>query len=128
MTRPVTDYERIGGAEALIDIVQDFIDTVFDDFIIGFMFQGKDKRRIVAKEVELAAAHLGGPRSYTGRPLDRAHKPLPINRGHFRRRLALLRKTLEAHGVDEGVIERWVLHNAALEDRILGTDAVDCVD
>ncbi len=94
----MTDYERIGGAEGLIAIFEDFVPMVFEDFIIGFLFEGKDRRRVLSKEIELAAAHLGGPQNYTGRPLDRAHKPLPINRGHFRRRMALLRKVLVAHG------------------------------
>ncbi len=123
----MTDYERIGGSEGLIAILEDFIGLVFEDFIIGFMFEGKDRRRIVAKEVELAAAHLGGPQNYTGRPLDRVHKPLPINRGHFRRRLALLRKVLLQHGVEEEVIQRWIGHQEAMADKILARD-VDCVE
>ena len=123
----MTDYERIGGAEGLIAIFEDFVPLVFEDFIIGFLFEGKDRRRVLAKEVELAAAHLGGPQNYTGRPLDRVHKPLPINRGHFRRRMALLRKVLVAHQVDEDVISRWIGHNEALVDQILGRD-IDCVD
>jgi len=123
----VTDYERIGGAEGLIAIFEDFVELIFSDFIIGFLFEGKDRRRILAKEVELAAMHLGGPRNYTGRPLDAVHKKLPINRGHFRRRMALLRKVLVAHQVDADVIERWIGHNEALVDQILGRD-VDCVE
>lgn len=122
----MTDYERI-GAEKLIAILEDFVTLVAQDFIIGFMFQGKDHRRIVSKEVEHAAAHLGGPRNYTGRPLAQVHKPLPINLGHFRRRIALLRKVLAQHQVDEDIIERWVRHNEALIDQIVDRP-IDCVD
>ncbi len=122
-----TDFERLGGTEGLVRIIEDFLDTVMDDFIIGFLFVGKDRARLVAKEVEHASAHLGGPHTYTGRPLERVHEPLPINRGHFRRRLALMRKTLVAHGVDEDIIERWLVHEASLIDRIVGGD-VDCVE
>jgi hemoglobin len=123
----VTDYDRIGGAEGLIAIFEDFVPMVFEDFIIGFMFVGRDRRRVLSKEVELAASHLGGPRNYTGRPLDQVHKPLPINRGHFRRRMALLRKVLASHRVDDDIVERWVGHNEALLDQIMAGD-IDCVD
>jgi hemoglobin len=123
----VTDYDRIGGAEGLIAIFEDFVPMVFEDFIIGFMFVGRDRRRVLSKEVELAASHLGGPRNYTGRPLDQVHKPLPINRGHFRRRMALLRKVLASHRVDDDIVERWVGHNEALVDQIMARD-IDCVD
>ena len=122
-----TDYERLGGAEGLVRIFESFLDTVMDDFIIGFFFVGKDRQRLLAREVEHASGHLGGPDTDTGRPLDRVHKPLPIDRGHFRCRLALMRKALVAHDVDEDIIERWIEHEASLIDRVVGRD-VDCVD
>jgi hemoglobin len=123
----VTDYERIGGAEGLLPIVEQFVGLAFDDFIIGFLFRGKDRQRVIAKETEHAAAHLGGPAEYTGRALAQVHHKLPINRGHFRRRIALLRKVLAQHRVDPDIIDRWIAHNEALIGQIMARD-IDCVD
>lgn len=120
-----SDYERLGGDAALERIVRAFIDRVFDDFIIGFAFVGKDRERIIRHEVEHAAGNLGGPSAYTGRPIAHVHHPLLINRGQFRRRLALLRTVLGEQGVDEDIIERWVAADRRLEEAIV--DGTDCV-
>lgn len=119
-----SDYARIGGADGLECIVRDFVGRVFDDFIIGFLFIGKDPERIVRHEIEHAAAHLGGPSRYTGRPIGQVHRPLPINRGHFRRRLALLRTVLRDHDIDQDVIDRWLAANRRLEEAVV--DGTDC--
>ncbi len=105
-------------------VLTDFIGRAFDDFIIGYLFEGRDRQRIIDHEVSLAAAHLGGPRAYEGRPLGEVHQPLRINRGHFLRRLALLRTVLRDHDIDEGVITRWMDHDAKLEAVV--TDGTDC--
>ncbi len=120
----MTDYERVGGADGLERIVDAFVDRVFADFIIGFWFAGRDRARIKRHEVEHAARHLGGPTEYTGRPIGAAHRPLGINRGHFRRRLAILRTVLAEHDVPEDVIARWLATDRALESAV--TDGSDC--
>lgn len=121
-----TDYERLGGREALEVLVRAMVDRFFDDFIIGFLFQGHDRERIVRHEVELAAVHLGGPLRYEGRGLGRVHKPLKINKGHFRRRLAIVRHVLTERGVPSDIVDRWVAHERSLEPSI--TTDVDCVE
>ena len=120
----MSDYDRVGGEAPLRAIIDDFIDRVAGDYIIGFFFAGRDLARIKDKEFELASAHLGGPHRYSGRPLGQAHQALPINKGHLRRRLAFLRTVLRDHGVDEEIAERWVAHDARLEDLI--TNGREC--
>lgn len=121
-----SDYERVGGDEGLRQLVSAFVDRFFDDFVIGFLFTGKDRDRIVRHEVELAAAHLGGPRAYAGRPVGEVHQALKINNGHFRRRLAIVRYVLGEQGVDDEIVERWIAHDRALEPVI--TTGLDCLD
>lgn len=122
----MTDYDQIGGEEALREIVGEFIDRVSRDMIVGFFFQGKDLARIADKEFELAAARMGGPFSYTGRPMARAHGHLGINKGHLRRRLAILRHVLESRGVDPAIIQRWLEHERGLEPEV--TNRRECVE
>jgi hemoglobin len=120
-----TDFERLGGEAGLRELVQAFVDRTFSDSIIGFHFAGKDKDRIVEKEFEHARLQLGGGGTYTGREIGGVHKPLKINKGQFRRRLAILRKVLDEAGVDVEIRDRWIAHNQALIDRV--TSGEDCL-
>ncbi len=119
-----TDYEQLGGTDGVRTLVDAFLDQVFADFIIGFHFEGRDHDRIRKHELEHAVQLLGGPAAYTGRPVGAVHRPLKINRGQFRRRLAILKSTLTAHGVPEPILERWLAHDQRLEPAI--TDGTDC--
>jgi hemoglobin len=120
-----SDFEALGGEAGLRPLVSDFIRRVYADAIIGFFFVGIDRERLVQRELELAAAHLGGPQAYSGRPVGTVHRPHPINPGHFHRRLWLLEKTLRQHGVDEGIITRWLEHDRRLERAVVS--APDCL-
>ena len=120
----MSDYEALGGESGLRAIIGDFIDREASDFIVGFFFQGKDLDRIKEMEFQLASAHLGGPHTYTGRGMRTAHAKHPINAGHFRRRLAILRTVLREHGADEAVIERWLAHDRRLEQTV--TNGQEC--
>ncbi|MFT7521424.1 MAG: hemoglobin [Kiritimatiellia bacterium] len=121
----MTDYELIGGDVVLERVVRQFVRRFVDDMIIGYLFVGRDYERIVKHEVEHAAGLLGGPSAYSGRPLTTVHRPLRINKGHFRRRLALVRLILRKNSVDEGIIERWIEADERLIDSI--TTGQDCL-
>lgn len=121
----MTDWERLGGEEGVRRIVQAQVGRNFEDFVIGFLFQGKDQAHIVQREVELASTHLGGPLRYGGRGMGSAHRPLKINRGQFRRRMAILAHVLREQGVDEAIAARWLEHDRKMEPVI--TDGTDCL-
>jgi hemoglobin len=120
----VTDYERLGGADGVARIMERFVDRVFSDFIIGFLFEGRDRDRILRHEIELATAHLGGPPRYTGRAMGAVHRPLRIHRGHFQRRIAILRQVLDELAVPDDVRARWIAHDESLEPVI--AEPFDC--
>ena len=66
--------ERLGGEERLRVIIDDFVDRIVRDMMIGFFFRSVDIPRLKQREFEFAAAHLGGETRYTGRPkIGRAH-------------------------------------------------------
>lgn len=114
--------EEIGGEEELHRIVHDFYERLFDDMLIGFMFQGHDLDRLVDRQVEYLRARLGdGSIEYTGEPIRAAHESLPITVGHFDRRHELLRETLADWDVPDHVRERWVELDASLRDLVVRT-------
>jgi hemoglobin len=120
-------FARI-GAEKLREVIADFYDRVFGDVMIGFLFAGKDKQRLIDKEWEFTAHFLGADVAYTGKPMRQAHANSPIFGGHFERRLQLLRQAMAAHGVDDEVARSWIEHQQALRSQITVDRGSECKD
>jgi hemoglobin len=121
----LTLWDRVGGEAGARRLVAAFVDRVMADPIIGFRFAGVDRDRLVERELEHLSGILGGELTYTGRPLPAVHRPHRINRGQFRRRLALARTVAAELGVDAEVIAAWNTREAAMEAVIAGPE--DCV-
>jgi hemoglobin len=121
-------FDRI-GADALRAVLVEFYDRVFADVMIGFMFVGKDRARLIEKEWELTAALLGAPGvTYTGRPMRTAHAAHSIFGGQFERRLQILRETLRDHAVDADVQRAWIDHALSLRAQITRDRGSECED
>jgi hemoglobin len=112
---PNTAFLELGGEARLRKIIDRFIDRVFDDTMIGYLFARADRARVKQKEFEHAAEHLGAGIAYTGRPLDEAHRRHRIRGGQFMRRIQILRETLDEAQVPANVKEPWIAHNLALQ-------------
>jgi hemoglobin len=107
-----TLFDAVGGDKLRL-VVEDLYDRLFADVMIGFLFKGRDRERLVQKEWELVAELLGGPVRYSGRTMAEAHGRLPIMGGHFERRLQILRETLAHHAIPEEARRRWLEHSLA---------------
>jgi hemoglobin len=120
-------FDKI-GAERLRAVIEDFYARIFDDVMIGFLFAGKDRARLIDKEYELTARLLGAEVAYTGKPMREAHARSPILGGHFERRLEILRQTIAAHDVDPEVRDAWIEHTLALRAQITPDKGSECKD
>lgn len=120
-------FQRI-GAEKLREVITDFYERVFGDVMIGFLFVGKDKQRLIDKEWEFTAHFLGADVAYTGRPMREAHANSPIFGGHFERRLQLLRQAMATQGVDDEVARVWIEHQQLLRPQITVDRGSECKD
>jgi len=121
-------YAKIGG-DKLRAVITDFYSRVFPDVMIGFMFAGKDRARLIEKETELTASFLGAADiKYTGRPIRTAHANTPIFGGHFERRLQILRETMRDHAVDPEVQRVWIEHTQALRSQVTRDTGSECKD
>lgn len=123
----MTLYDKI-GPDRLRAVITDFYARVFDDVMIGFLFAGKDRKRLIEKELEFTAQLLGGDVRYTGRSMRAAHARVPIMGGHFDRRTRILEETLAAHDVDHEVRESWLRHIQALRAQVTADAAGACND
>ena len=121
-------YDSLGGEPKLRAIIDDFVERVFGDMMIGFFFANADKERIKRFEFEHARQLLGGPGEYEGRSLRQAHASNPIRGGHFARRMTILRQVLVAHGVAEAVRARWIEHDLGLAAEVTQDELGECND
>jgi hemoglobin len=119
-------YERIGGEAALRVIIDDFVDRMFGDGMIGFFFRRASRERIKEMELQHAAEHLGGPIHYTGRPLREAHRAHRIMGGQFARRAKILADVLEAHGVPADIRAAWLAHVESLRGEVTSDPGSEC--
>jgi hemoglobin len=119
-------FEQLGGESKLREIIDAFIDRVFEDRMIGFFFHNANRARIKEMEYQLMANFLGADIEYKGKPLQQAHAKHPIMGGQFARRRQILKETLEAYRVPELIEEAWLQHTDSLRPLITAQKGSDC--
>lgn len=119
-------WERAGGRAGVRAVLVDFYDRVFDDLMIGYLFRGADKARLVDKECELTLVALGADVAYSGRPIDAVHRPLPIMGGHFMRRRKLLADAIDRAGLPADVRDAWLAHTDRLRPLVTPDRGGEC--
>lgn len=112
-------YDELGGEAVLRTVLRDLYDRLFDDPMVGFLFEGKDKAKLVEHQLRFTARFLGGPSEYTGKSMPDAHAHLPLLPGHFDRRHHLLRQVLAAHAVPPVVADEWLRVDQSLRTAVL---------
>lgn len=121
-------FDDIGGEFALRAIIDEFVERVFADTMIGFLFARANKQRIKRFEYEHAAEFLGAGVVYTGQDLAAAHKRHPILGGQYGRRRQLLKLTLEKHSVPTEIIDAWLAHQDSLREQVTSDLVTQCND
>ncbi len=114
-------YDEMGGEPALRAVLRALYDRLFDDLMVGFLFVGKDKERLIEHQLWFTARFLGGPSRYEGKSIPDAHAALPLLPGHFDRRHHLLEQALAQHRVPPHVAEEWLRVDASLKTAVLKT-------
>jgi hemoglobin len=120
---PESPYEQVGGEQGVLAVLQVLYDRLFEDTMVGFLFQGKDKQHIVDAQVAFTCAFLGGPQRYRGKALPEAHAALPLLPGHFDRRHHLLGQVLRERGVPEAARRAWLQVDETLRSSVLAAGA-----
>ena len=102
-------FDRVGGRERVRAILDRFYTRLFDDVITGFHFAGHERSKIVDGQLQFLAWATGADPELTVRHPKGAHvKVAPILRGHFDRRLVVLREVLAAEGLELSDIDAWI--------------------
>jgi hemoglobin len=82
-TKQQTLYERIGGEQAIAELIRKFYDRVSDDPELKPFFKNTSMEKLRRMQREFFSAALDGPITYTGRPLGHVHHGRGITKHHF---------------------------------------------
>lgn len=122
-----TLYDRIGGAPAVKAAVDIFYGKVLADPRIAHFFDGVDMAKQIGKQRAFLVMAFGGPNTYTGADMRRAHAPLVergLNDGHFDAVVENLAATLRELGVGASEIAEVAKVAESVRADVLGRETV----
>jgi hemoglobin len=94
-------YERLGGKDAIVAVVDDFVGRCATDERINGKFARTDVPRLKANLVDQVCEATGGPCTYSGRDMRTTHDGMSVTAGEFDALVADLVATLDKFGVPE---------------------------
>lgn len=112
--------DRIGGPERLRAILTRFYTRLVDDPIVGFFFAGKNLQQVIEGQWGfLMRAFVAAERFHGKNPLVAHTELAPIKRGHFDRRIFVLREVLESEGLVDEDVAAWLKVEESFRRRIV---------
>ena len=76
-------YDRLGGREAIVAVIEDFVGRCAGDSRINGKFARTDVPRLKAMLVDQVVSATGGPGTYTGRSMRETHDGMGVTAGEF---------------------------------------------
>lgn len=114
MKQNLSLFERVGGADAMPRLVEQFYGRVLEDAELKPFFADASMGKLKRMQVEYLSAALGEPLRYAGRPLRSAHSHLNISLAGYQRFAQHLFAALADYNLSEqecyDVIFRLDLH------------------
>jgi hemoglobin len=96
-----TLYERLGGKNAVVAVVDEFVARCAADSRINPKFARTDVPRLKSMLVEQVSAATGAPVTYTGRSMRETHDGMAVTAGEFDALVADLVATLSQFNVPQ---------------------------
>ena len=120
-----TLYERVGGKEAIAELVDDFYNRVLSDPGLAPFFDMARMDHLRAMQREFFSIALDGPVTYTGGPLRHVHQGRGIRREHFGLFAQHMLDTLVAYGVPDEEVTEIIARINTYADEIVGGHGTD---
>ncbi len=96
-----TLFQRVGGEQAIAELIHEFYDRVLADSELMPFFNDTSVDKLRRMQREFFSAALDGPVTYTGRPLSHVHHGKGITKHHFARYVDHLIDTLRSRDITE---------------------------
>ncbi len=113
-------YDKIGGKQALMAVVDQFYVRILADKKLAPLFAKTDMKKQRAHQVAFLAMALGGPSAYTGKSMRPAHAGRGITAEHFGLVAGHLQATLEWAKVGKPEVTAIMTAAASLKDEVVG--------
>jgi len=99
-------YNRLGGAHAIAQVVDDFVDRIWVNEVLNANPKNKEAMGISKPALKYLATELtcmatGGPQKYSGRDMKEVHSGLNISEKEWEAMLADFKTTLNKFNVPE---------------------------
>jgi len=118
-----TLFERVGGKQAIVELVDKFYDRVVADPELKPFFKNVSMDKIRRMQREFFSAALDGPIIYTGRPLGYVHHGRGITKHHFSLYVGHLIHTLQGCALKEQDVQDIISRISTYADEITGDAA-----
>lgn len=116
----MTLYERVGGSEAISEMVESFYARVLNDPELRIFFEDVGVERLKAMQAQFFAAALDGPIEYSGGELSQIHHGMGIQRSHITKFVGHLINVLEANDAIRSTDKMDIIFRiATYTDRII---------
>lgn len=114
-----TLYERLGGRESIVAVVDEFYDRVMADERVNYYFEDVDMTRQRAHQAQFISSVTGGPVEYTGEDMATVHEGMGITKEEFDAIATHLDDALETFDVPADERETVLEEIASYEDAIV---------
>lgn len=121
-----SSFEELGGKIMLDKISKIFYDKIYEHPWIGKFFIDIDQETIQSQQVKFMMGNLGGPKNYTGRLPQAAHKNMYITEELFSLREKMLIEAFEEAGACEELKLRWLKIDNAFKNVIVKKSLSEC--
>ena len=120
-----TLFERLGGQEQLVKMIDEFYDRITSHDSLGPYFQAVPSERLRNMQFQFLAAAFGGPVYYSGSELTAAHANRGIGSKQFSEFCGLFADVLEDFGVSARDVTEALARLSTFKDKVTGDATVD---
>ena len=115
-----TLFERVGGEQAIDELIHEFYDRVIADSELKPFFRKASMDKLRRMQREFFSAALDGPITYTGKPLSHVHHGRGITKHHFALYVAHLLDTLRDLKISDQDVQEIIGRINTYADEITG--------
>jgi hemoglobin len=116
----VSLYERMGGESGVERLIDAFYSKVLADVSLAPFFAATPMDKLRAMQKEFFSMALGGPVTYSGRPLSHVHHGRGITKTHFGNFVQHLIETLKEIGVSQEDADKVIEHVNTFTNEVTG--------
>lgn len=114
-----TLYEKLGEEAGIRKAVDRFYEKVLADSTVNHYFTNTDMDKQREHQTKFLSFALGGPNSYGGASMEKAHKGMNIQEHEFTAIATHLEETLKELGADQDAIDEAMGKVGALKDSVV---------